>query len=58
MKREDLSPQWEGLGKKVEKPAPSKPMYRPADGIDPDKRIEQDKDGRLRTNDPRNEVGM
>ena len=58
MKRDDLYPQWEGLGKKVEKPAKPADDWHPDPDANPDKCIEIGPDGKRRTNDPRNQGGL
>lgn len=50
------APEVGGLGAKVPKPAAPAPTHRPAPDVDADKCIEIGPDGKLRTNDPRNEV--
>jgi len=49
------APEVGGLGPRVVPPAKPQPTHRPAPGIEADKCIEVDSQGRLRTNDPRNE---
>jgi hypothetical protein len=55
----DVAPEWGGLGKRrprkdEEAKKPAAPA--PAPGIDPGKFIEMDAQGRMSTNDPRNEA--
>lgn len=56
--RGDIAPEWGGLGKKVEPAKPQPAAPKPAQGIDPGKHIVVDQNGRLSTNDPRNNAAM
>lgn len=52
--RGDLAPEFQPLGRKLERPAPKPASHHPAPDVPAEKCIEVGPDGKWFTNDPRN----